>query len=43
VMPLEERQSRHNLMLKALRDNSIADWHEGFVFALRSTREARDS
>lgn len=43
VMPLEERQSRHTLMLQALRDNSIADWHERFVFALRSTREARDS
>jgi trehalose 6-phosphate synthase len=39
VMPLEERQSRHHVMLEALRNNSIADWHERFLSALRATRE----
>jgi len=39
VMPLEERQSRHRQMLESLRKNSIADWHERFVSALRATSE----
>jgi trehalose-6-phosphate synthase len=35
-MPLEERQDRHRHMITALGKNSIADWHERFVSALRS-------
>jgi trehalose 6-phosphate synthase len=37
TMPLEDRQERHRHMLDALRKNSIADWHERFVSALRAT------
>ena len=43
VMPLEERQSRHHHMLESLRKNSISDWHERFVSALRASRGARGS
>lgn len=34
AMPLLERRSRHASMLKALRANSIANWHESFVSRL---------
>jgi trehalose 6-phosphate synthase len=40
AMPLEERQDRHRRMLEALRRNSIADWHERFVSALRTAGKA---
>jgi trehalose-6-phosphate synthase len=33
-MPLAERRSRQESMLKSLRDNSIADWHKSFVSRL---------
>jgi trehalose 6-phosphate synthase len=35
AMPLEERRSRHQSLLHALRQNSIADWHSRFLSALR--------
>jgi trehalose 6-phosphate synthase len=31
AMPLAERRSRHDSMLKVLRENSIGRWHESFV------------
>jgi trehalose 6-phosphate synthase len=34
AMPLAERRSRHESMLKALRTNSISRWHESFVARL---------
>jgi trehalose 6-phosphate synthase len=34
AMPLAERRSRHEGMLKVLRANSIARWHESFVSRL---------
>jgi trehalose 6-phosphate synthase len=34
AMPLAERRSRQESMLKSLRDNSIADWHKSFVSRL---------
>ncbi|HEV7613260.1 MAG TPA: trehalose-6-phosphate synthase [Steroidobacteraceae bacterium] len=34
AMPLAERRSRHESMLKALRANSISRWHESFVSRL---------
>jgi len=38
AMPLKERQTRHQSMLKALCENSIARWHEKFVAALRGAK-----
>jgi trehalose 6-phosphate synthase len=40
AMPLQERQARHGSMLKSLRENSIAHWHEKFVAALRGARKS---
>jgi trehalose 6-phosphate synthase len=40
VMPLEERRQRHEVMLKVLRKNSIHNWHEQFVTALRGCAPA---
>ena len=34
AMPLAERRSRHEGMLKVLRANSIARWHESFIARL---------
>jgi trehalose 6-phosphate synthase len=34
AMPLAERRTRHESMLKALRANSISRWHESFVSRL---------
>jgi trehalose-6-phosphate synthase len=34
AMPLAERRSRQESMLKSLRANSISDWHESFVSRL---------
>jgi trehalose 6-phosphate synthase len=39
-MPLEERQRRHQSMIKVLREHSIHDWHEQFVTALQSSPPA---
>ena len=39
AMPLEERRTRHALMLAALHKNSIARWHETFIAALKDTSE----
>jgi trehalose 6-phosphate synthase len=36
AMPLAERRTRHESMLRALRVNSIARWHESFVSRLTS-------
>lgn len=38
AMPLAERRTRNEDMLKALRNNSIARWHESFVSRLTSPR-----
>ena len=41
AMPLAERRSRHESMLKALRANSISRWHESFVSRLSRAKPAR--
>ena len=38
AMPLTERRSRHESMLKALRANSISRWHESFIARLTGDR-----
>jgi trehalose 6-phosphate synthase len=35
AMPEENRRIRHGNMLEALRKNSIAQWHEAFIAALK--------
>jgi trehalose 6-phosphate synthase len=37
AMPEENRRIRHGNMLEALRKNSIAQWHEAFLAALKGT------
>ena len=36
-MPLAERRSRHEAMMKVLRRNSIARWSSSFVQRLRGS------
>ena len=35
VMPLEERKVRYESMMKVLQSNTINDWYERFLAALR--------
>jgi trehalose 6-phosphate synthase len=35
AMPLSERRSRHEAMLKILRTNSITSWCNGFIARLQ--------
>ncbi len=38
LMPLDERQQRWEEMMTVLRGNTIDDWYQSFLNALRATR-----
>jgi trehalose 6-phosphate synthase len=42
AMPLAERRSRHESMLKAVRTNSISRWHESFLSRLAGEERGKD-